>query len=366
MIAVASGIRPGSQYRLRRTSEQTREDLVRPEYLASIVGLLIFHCGGARALEAGPAVIYDGPCEPSAVVAYPEGTVDKWFIVADDNDNILRVYEAPTGRRLEEADLDLNDVFGLDPEEENDKIDIEAATWLGGTAYFIGSHSRSGKEGKVRPSRSTLFAITARMDGEAVTLTAPSSRYRDLRRDLSDLSDTLAGAISLDVEENDSLTPGKRGFNIEGMSVTADGTSLLLGLRNPLVKGKAMLVLFDNPQAVLSAGAKPVLHVFPALDLREDGTGKGIRSIEYVPAKKMYLILSGPSDDGGGFAAWWWSLEDNRLEPVDAINRFLDADDQFRAEAVLSDATGEKIVLFSDNDDVCDKDNQRFRGVMFQ
>jgi len=323
--------------------------------------LLGLTTGEAASLEAGKIVTFEGACEPSAVVSFPEGTVDRWFIVADDNDNRLRVYEATTGRHAEKSDLDLNDLLGLDASEENDKIDLEGGTRLGNSIYFVGSHSRSGRKGKIRPSRSNLFAITAYVDGGVVRLLPQPSSYRNLRNDLSGLSDALMDAIGV-AEEDESLAPGAMGLNIEGMSVTADGTGLLLGFRNPLIGKKAPVVLFVNPQAVLSAGARPNLQMLPPVDL----LGNGIRSIEYVPAKNGYLLLSGPSDDGEGFTAWWWSLAENSVEPIEEINSFLDDNKDFRAEAIVADDAGAKISIFSDNDDACDDGARRFTGVTFR
>jgi hypothetical protein len=97
-------------------------------------------------VKVGDVMNHEGVCEPSGAVALPEGTFGRMFVVAEDEHNILRVYRADRGGPpLPVPSGDLNKHLLLDPDEENDKADFEAATWLNGKAFWIGSHSRSGK-----------------------------------------------------------------------------------------------------------------------------------------------------------------------------------------------------------------------------
>ena len=91
------------------------------------------------------------------------------------------------------------------------------------------------------------------------------------------------------------------GLNIEGLSATPTGT-LLIGFRNPVPEGKALLVPLENPAEVIT-GEPARLGAPIALDL----AGRGVRSIEYVAGRGEYLIVAGPAGDGGVFGLYRWS-----------------------------------------------------------
>src|SRR5206468_5159886 len=60
--------------------------------------------------------------------------------------------------------------------------------------------------------------------------------------------DALRDIVALDRKEVPALAAKKDGFNIEGLSVAADGTSLVVGLRGPLPGGAAyLLTVADAP-----------------------------------------------------------------------------------------------------------------------
>ncbi len=102
------------------------------------------------------SLVHRGMCEASAAVALPRAR----FIVANDEDNILRAYSTKTSAgpiRIKKGKL--NKHLKLDPNDDDDKVDFEGATTLNGKAYLIGSHSRSGK-GKIRQSRWQFFSTT--------------------------------------------------------------------------------------------------------------------------------------------------------------------------------------------------------------
>src|SRR5256885_17060887 len=95
------------------------------------------------------------------------------------------------------------------------------------------------------------------------------------------------------------LEPKARGaLNIEGLSATSDG-SLLIGFRNPIPGGQALLVPMLNPAEVIHAKrakfGEPIL-----LDL----DGLGIRDMAYSDGK--YLIIGGPYDGKGQSHVFQW------------------------------------------------------------
>jgi hypothetical protein len=103
------------------------------------------------------------------------------------------------------------------------------------------------------------------------------------------------------------------GLNIEGLAATPEG-KLLIGFRNPIRDGKALVVPIDNPQELLQ-GARAKFGKATGLDLG----GRGIRSIERVG--DAYLIVAGPFGEGSDFAVYRWTGAagdaPNRLSHID-------------------------------------------------
>jgi hypothetical protein len=328
-------------------------------------------------------------CEPSGVVAVPRGSFGQHFLVANDEDNTLRLYEA--GKRGSPVSaLDLGPFLNLDvAKDEDNKADIEAATWLGERIYWLGSHSRSAK-GRLRPQRQQLFATIIDTAGAVSRpVIAPGTQPRALLPALRGADPDIAGAIVGKVqveapvpEEADSLAPEKEGLNIEGLSVGANGTSLILGLRNPLRNGKALLLRLDKPDLVIETETAPVITLLEAVELH----GRGVRSLEYVAALGAYLIMAGPTGDaaaalpgdkGPRFQLFTWSgivgEQAVALLQTDGAMHWLQQNG-FQPEAMIIDATGKRVQLLSDDGDrqlpggsLCKKSGrhaQYFRSVV--
>jgi hypothetical protein len=241
-------------------------------------------------MEVGPVRTHEGSCDASAAVFI--STMSHKFLVADDEDQHhtrLRLYDADRdGPPLEVFHLD-NSCLRPDPEEP--EIDIEASAWLDGCVYWIGSHSRS-KKGKKRLSRQRLFATKISETGEPTIVGQP---YETLISDVA-----LACGLDLDPK----LPPKEGGLSIEGLASAPDG-ELLIGLRSPLFHKKALLLPLLNPADVVTSGAKAEFGVAMMLDL----DGKGIRSIDYWPARHSHYILAGPAGSGSAadFCLYRWS-----------------------------------------------------------
>jgi len=93
---------------------------------------------------------------------------------------------------------------------------------------------------------------------------------------------------------------GTGGF-FDGDTIFYQGT-LLIGFRNPIPDGKALIVPLDNPQQVVE-GERAKLG--PPIELALNGLG--IRSIEYRESRGRYLIAAGPYNDDGKLALFGWS-----------------------------------------------------------
>jgi hypothetical protein len=231
-------------------------------------------------------------CDASAGVTF--GGDPNLFFVANDEDQgevILRLYSLvphPNGS----GPLMVSHISAefLELEKKHREVDVEGAARIGDLIYWIGSHSAS-KDGKERPNRRRLFA-TLEDPGAGGLLRPVETPYKTLIDDL---------------EEDDRYKPlhlakaGKKApkktnaLSIEGLAATPDG-GLLIGFRNPIPDGKALLVPLKNPGEVIRG--KPARFGDPIfLDLG----GLGIRSIERA-ADGLYLIVAGRHDEGGAVA----------------------------------------------------------------
>jgi hypothetical protein len=174
----------------------------------TVLGLLGFGIASSRAADDAqfaPVQTYKGICEPSGALGVPEGSIDRMFIVANDQDNTLRAYR-PNGGGVEMPSGNLNKFLNLHPEDnEDDKVDFEAATWLNGKAYWIGSHSRSGK-GRLREQRWQFFGTRVSMESDKPTLTPTSQKsYGGLLATIAALDPRLAQKIRLDDPRDEDL-----------------------------------------------------------------------------------------------------------------------------------------------------------------
>ena len=114
--------------------------------LVSAVVMLAASVAGA----GSPTMTRHGPCDASAAVAAGPRT----FIVANDEDNILRVY-GPADAEPQPGAFDLSAFLG--PEADGQEADIEGATRIGDVIYWVTSHG-ADKHGGRRLSGRRLFA----------------------------------------------------------------------------------------------------------------------------------------------------------------------------------------------------------------
>jgi hypothetical protein len=272
---------------------------------------------------APPAVVrYVGPCDASAAAALGADT----FIVANDETNTLYIY-----KRGQPQPIDSIPVTKFLGSKARDEADIEGAAAIGQRVYWITSHARDSK-GKSRPGRRRFFATE--MGGDDPKLLTPVGKpYVNLQHDMLEAPQLARYHLS-DAERLPPEAPG--GFNIEGLAATPAG-GLLIGLRNPLFEGRALVIPFDNPADVVG-GDRAQFGTAYEFDLG----GRGVRSIERVGSS--YLIVAGPIADEGTFALYRWSgARDNAPK---ALNVDLGT---LRPEALIAVPDTAQVQLFSDD-----------------
>lgn len=256
----------------------------------TIVIFLMLCAFPLSASVAAEDVKYGGMCNASAAVALD----DQHFIVADDEDNTLRIYDKNVTATPFQT-VPLAKMFPGEIQDGDDlEIDLEGAALLGDKIFWIGSHSTS-KKGKYRPARHRLFALQVKPDADGKFVTTRVGQiYTNLVADLE--QDIRFNKYAF--HRAKGIKPKDRGgLSIEGLATSPEG-GLLIGFRNPLSGGKveedklvgghALLVPLLNPWEVIE-GKKARFGDPIELDL----DGYGIRSIELLNDKK-YLVVAGP------------------------------------------------------------------------
>ncbi|GLZ39725.1 hypothetical protein Acsp05_33490 [Actinokineospora sp. NBRC 105648] len=251
------------------------------------------------ALPAGQRNFY-GASDASTAIDLGNGAI----AVADDETNVLRVYDREHSRYpaqsfdVRAAGLALRDT------DVTREIDVEAAARTGDTIFWVGSQGQNSSA-KTRLNRQELFTTTVTGTGTGASLALGGS-YQHLRDDLVAWDQANGNPLGLAAAaarapEGDGAG-GPTGVNIEGAEFAADGTTLLLAFRGPLTAdGKAIVVPVTNAAALVTANPTTGVTASFGAPLRWDLGGKGVREIRRNAANQ-YLVIAGPSDAGTGAA----------------------------------------------------------------
>ncbi len=277
---------------------------------------------------------YIGIANPSGAVALNTNQ----FIVADDEDNLLRIYDRNQPDSVVQT-IALSKVFnGVIEDGEDMEIDIESGAEIDGTYFWLGSHSTS-KKGNNRPARQRLLAVVINREKNDKLEFAPAGKiYTRLVDDL--LRDDRFAGYQLDKARK--ISPKAiGGLSIEGFAATPERT-LLIGFRNPLIGGKiqdellvsakALLVELQNPFAVIQ-GEKAEFGNPIELDLG----GFGIREITWRKDQD-YLLVAGPYHGNEAtesykpelFRLYQWSSESGKTTEINSPGL-----DGFNVEAAI-------------------------------
>lgn len=233
-----------------------------------------------------------GMCDASAAAAID----GEHFIVADDEDNTLRVFSRAGGKALSEHEL--SEFLGNKGKKKPKEADLEAGAQIGNRTFWITSHGRNSK-GKETPERHRLFATEVKFENGKASVAHTGKPYNQLLEDL--VAEPKLAAYGL--KEAAELAPKSPGaLNIEGLSSTPEN-HLLIGFRNPIPGGKALLVPLLNPNAVIE-GARAEFGLPIELDLG----GLGVRSLGYYDDR--YLIIAGKFGEGEGSKLYEWNGKD--------------------------------------------------------
>ncbi|MHC4395536.1 MAG: DUF3616 domain-containing protein [Planctomycetota bacterium] len=316
--------------------------------------LVLLFCTAANiAADAETAegpVFYRQTCDASAAVAIG----NDMFVVADDENNILRVYKTRCGS-LPLFSYDLTEFLGTDP--KHPEADIEAATIIGDTIYWITSHGRN-KDGKIRPNRYRFFATSIKIKNEKVTIKPIGTPYRNLVHKLTKTEamrklglNGAAGFYTANLTKlhRKNLAPKISGLNIEGLCACPDGKVIYIGFRNPrpaddtASTNKALVVSLNNPRQVIEKSKEPLFGDPLLWDLG----GLGIRSMEYSHFHKAYFIIAGPHNETPDFALYRWSGKTDT--PPKLLRPILSYKSDFTPEALVTFKKSDTFFLLSDD-----------------
>lgn len=288
-----------------------------------------------------------GTCDASGAVTLSTSRM----IVADDEDNLLRVFDVDRGGAPLKS-VDISGTLGVPLKGKKNpqylEVDLEAATRDGDRAYWMTSHGRNS-QGKRREER--LRFVTTNV-GESVEVIGS---YNGLLADL--LADTRYKQFDLEsASELAPKTPG--GLNIEGLTVAADSV-LFIGFRSPVPGGRALIAPLLNVSE-LSASAPARFGEPLLLDLG----GQGIRSLSSW--RGTYLIVAGDVASGGTSHLWVWNGRDTPARVDLDLSRynpegFFTPED--RGEIMLLSDDGSVMIDSVQCKSVKDIGRRSFRGV---
>jgi hypothetical protein len=252
-----------------------------------------------------------------------------YFAAGNDEDNRIRIYRADSpGMPVSSVDCTgFLRVFG-----KNLETDLEGAARLGDRIFWIGSHSEN-RHGHSAPNRRRLFATLVVTNNGLPSLRPVDHLYANLLDDLG--QDERYRGFRLGQA---ALLPPKApgGLNIEGLCATPDG-QLLIGFRNPIPDGKALIVPLLNPNAVIR-GERARFGAPILLDL----AGNGIRDMGSWRGK--YYLLAGAFDPRGTFRLYDWAGPGHAPELIPSI-----AFTNFNPEALIFSDELNRVLALSDD-----------------
>jgi len=261
-------------------------------------------------------VVFTGMCDASGAVPL----TDSLFAVADDEANLLRIYDARGGAPLHSSDV--SERLGIRRE-----MDIEGATRIGQLGFWITSHGRNSA-GKSRPERLRFFATTA--PARAAPLEVVGTPYLRLLDDL--FADSRFARFGLQAAAE--LPPkAAGGLNVEGLTARAEGGAFI-GFRSPTPGARALLVALLNPADVVRGRrarfGDPIL-----LDLG----GLGIRALSSWRGR--YLIVAGHHSNEAASQLYTW---DGRAAPKRRLEFTA-----FNPEGFFTPEARDEVMLLSDD-----------------
>ena len=150
--------------------------------------------------------------------------------------------------------------------------------------YWLGLLADTRK-GNRSPDRKHLMRFKIQ-DGNVLGLTSYDNLTQVLETDHK-LHDLIRERTKAEVSFEE--------INIEGMAFDPVKKRLVLGFRDPEFNNMALVAFISNPKDVFERNAKPEFDEVAVIDI----DGGGIRSLNYDPVLKTYVIANEVKDENG-------------------------------------------------------------------
>lgn len=237
--------------------------------------------------------------EPSAVQQLPDGRI---LVVEDEPtraasiltiepDGSLREDEALDTRIIRDFRRKLNDLEALTRDPE-------------GYIYAITSHSPN-RNGQRRPDREHFLRF--RIQGTDIQQLESYSGLIDDLKNSSELKELIKARTGTELDF--------RNTNIEGLAFDPHKNRLMLGFRDPEFNELALVVSIDNPKDMFEKHIPPHFVSVAFLDIK----GGGIRSLNYDPVLKSFILANEVKDDDGTKFSQLWTWSGNPNDAPKAI-----------------------------------------------
>ena len=274
--------------------------------LAAFIGvktlpsLLTSPASNTAELRALGINMFNGVYEPSAVQQLPDG---KLLIAEDEPNHAFSIISIDkTGRFIEDEALDTRVITGF----KRRLSDLEAlARDDEGFIYALTSHSRTRK-GNRSSDREHLMRFKIQ-DGNVLGLTSYDNLTQVLETDHK-LHDLIRERTKAEVSFEE--------INIEGMAFDPVKKRLVLGFRDPEFNNMALVAFISNPKDVFERNVQPEFDEVAILDI----DGGGIRSLNYDPVLKNYVIANEVKDENGQKFSQLWTWSGNPTDEPQKIS----------------------------------------------
>jgi pSer/pThr/pTyr-binding forkhead associated (FHA) protein len=209
--------------------------------------------------------------------------------------------------------------------------DPEGITYSGSFFYLIGSnsHPEAGERNAL-----ARFAF----DSSTQTIQGQTDVMSNLREFLIDNVPELKSVANLQGNAG--------GINIEGIAWDAIHDRLYLGLRSPVVSGKALVVpiKLKDPRGPFTTQNLTV----PESPIHLSLNGLGVRDIQYDSRLGVFMIVAGPSGSGGGtdVILYEWNGDTDFSKPESAPREITKLDSVMKPEGVTRAKIGGHDFIF--------------------
>lgn len=224
---------------------------------------------------------------------------NNYIIGADDEANSVKLYHKDSSGYILNS-YDIGTPMGITEEG-----DFEASVVKGSRAYWISSLGNSAS-GNIKPSRHRFFATDIAGSGSSTTLSYVGSY--SMRSSVISWGDSHSYDFSSSAA-NGMIPKQIDGFNVEGLCLGVNNTTLYIAFRAPLVpisnRTKALICPVTNFETWFNNGSPSGSPNF-GNPIELDLGGRGIRSIEQN-ANGQFLIVAGSYDSNHNPALYEWN-----------------------------------------------------------